>query len=342
MSGGRAGGADPRRGWTGEELAASGEHRQHLSAERVRRLARELPTDLGAADLETVGAVRAALVEPLGDVADELRDRLGPEGLGIAVVTGDGLDALGDARSATLLWGLTVLLGRPMVQNAEDELLVSVRDARPSDVHTARGYLSNGGMLMHTDPSDVAALLCIEASADGGTSLFSSAPAVRAVLRREAPHLWDEYHRIWTWDLRGMQEPSTDPYVTTPIFCDHEGRLACRYGALMLREGRGLDGPPPARGRRGARSLRGGGEAAHAHPSPPPAARRERFGSTIIAPFTVERASSIGTRPGRFATCCAPGSGSSQHRTSLPSFYPSQGRWTGGTGVGWVIPDSWT
>ena len=243
MSGGRAGGADPRRGWTGEELAASGEHRQHLSAERVRRLARELPTDLGAADLETVGAVRAALVEPLGDVAAELRDRLGPEGLGIAVVTGDGLDALGDARSATLLWGLTVLLGRPMVQNAEDELLVSVRDARPSDVHTARGYLSNGGMLMHTDPSDVAALLCIEASADGGTSLFSSAPAVRAVLRREAPHLWDEYHRIWTWDLRGMQEPSTDPYVTTPIFCDHEGRLACRYGALMLREGEGSTGP---------------------------------------------------------------------------------------------------
>lgn len=124
-----------------------------------------------------------------------------------------------------------------MAQSSDDELVVTVRDTRPANVATARGYLSNGPMLMHTDPTDVAALLCLQASPLGGASLFSSADAVRDVLAADAPADLHRYYAPWTWDLRGMQAPGTSPHVPTPIFGQRAGRNSCRFGSLMLREG---------------------------------------------------------------------------------------------------------
>lgn len=174
-------------------------------------------------------------------------ERLGPAGIGLAILVGDGLDALTDGQLTALLLGLSALLGRPMAQNSEDEIIVSVRDERPADVQTARGYRSNARMVMHTDPTDVAGLLCLRQGAAGGASLFVNAATIHDVLARQVAALpaasLAEYYRLWSWDLRGMQRPGADPLVTTPIFSTHRGALSCRYGSLMLREGaRATDG----------------------------------------------------------------------------------------------------
>ncbi|MGH3528194.1 MAG: TauD/TfdA family dioxygenase [Pseudonocardiaceae bacterium] len=226
-----------RRGWTGDELLRTGAHLYRLDARQLARLARELPAGLLPRHLADLDRVRARVAGPLGDIANTLIDRLGTDGPGLAILTGDGIDRLSDGLLGALLVGLSALIGRPMQQNSDDELVVSVRDTLPADVATARGYLSNGPMLMHTDPTDVAALLCLQASAHGGASLFSSSEAVRDVLAGEAPSEVDMYHRLWSWDLRGMQAPGASPYVTTPIFCEYAGLLSCRFGSLMLREG---------------------------------------------------------------------------------------------------------
>jgi hypothetical protein len=223
--------------WLGADLERSGEHLIRLSEAEVARLAEELPSDFRVSDLDGYDELRSRVAKPLGQAVATLLDRLGPAGPGLGVVTGNGLEDLDDGQLTALVFGLSVLLGRPMAQNAEDELIVSVHDQKPADLRTARGYTSNDKMLMHTDPTDVAGLLCLRQSAVGGAGLFIDAATIHEELERLAPDTIPEYHRPWTWDLRGMQRPGADRLVPTPIFSTHRGLLSCRYGSLMVREG---------------------------------------------------------------------------------------------------------
>ncbi|MBF6299070.1 TauD/TfdA family dioxygenase [Nocardia amamiensis] len=175
--------------------------------------------------------------DAVGVVVDLLEERLGPGGSGLAVVTGDGLSDLTDVQLRLFLLTAATQLGRLSAQNSDGEIIVSVRDERPVDVATARGYQSNGPMLMHTDPTDIAGLLCLRPGSAGGANSFASAAAVLDVITEEAPELVSEYFRLWNWDLRGTQRPGAPHLIQTPIFSLYRGHLSCRYGSLMLREG---------------------------------------------------------------------------------------------------------
>lgn len=226
------------RAWRPDELSASGKHRTELDAGRVRSLGASLPTTFALPEGPDADAKLRAELEPLlGDVAEDIARRLGPDGPGLAVVTGPELDGLSDDQLTAMVFGLSVLLGRPIGQNAEDERIVVVTDQRPADVTTARGYLSNVQLDMHTDPTDVAALLCLQQSAEGGGSVLVSAGAILDALTDLAPAAVHEYYRLWDWDLRGIQRPGAPQIVPTPIFSTYRGELSCRYGSLMLREG---------------------------------------------------------------------------------------------------------
>lgn len=229
--------ARQRTAWVGADLESTGEHLVRLDAADVARLVDALPADFRTPDPAGYDEVRARMVGPLGGIAAAISDRIGPSGPGLAFVVGDDLRAMRDAQLTPLVFGLSVLLGRPMAQNAENEVIVSVRDLKPADVKTARGYTSNDKMLMHTDPTDVAGLLCLERSAVGGAGLFIDAATVHAELLRLDPDAVARYHSPWTWDLRGMQRPGVERLVRSPIFSRHDEMLSCRYGSLLLREG---------------------------------------------------------------------------------------------------------
>lgn len=223
--------------WKGPELTRGGGHIQALDIARVRRLARELPTVFEIPhDEDATHAFRSRMVELTGDIAVDLGQRL-RYGPGLAVVSGPGLDELTDGQLTALLYGLSVQLGRTMGQNPEGELIVSVLDDRPTDIANARGYRTNERMLMHTDAADAAGLVCLSQSTSGGSSLFASSAAVHDVLTDAAPGAVHMYHRLWHWDLRGLQRPGVPPTLASPIFSSYGGELSCRYGSLMLRRG---------------------------------------------------------------------------------------------------------
>lgn len=188
-------------------MLRSGEHLLTLDTEVVTRLARQLPTDFVLPGAAAMSEFRAEVAPFLSDVAAGLLDRVGDCGPGIALVHGHGLDALTDSQLTALLFGLSALLGRPATQNAEGERVVSVLDQRPADAERARGYRTNGRMRMHTDPTDVAGLLCLQQSAHGGANLYVSAATVHDTLSEQEPRMLPEYYRIWGWDLHGLQRP---------------------------------------------------------------------------------------------------------------------------------------
>lgn len=228
---------DGGRGWTGDELRRTGAHRVVPPDDLVARLHRELPTEFVPPESATVGEFRSAAARLVGDVAEDIGRRLGPGGPGLAIVTHDGLATLTDGQLTALAFTLSVLLGRPTRQRYPDDFLVTVEDRRPDDVKMAPGYQSNGRMGMHTDPTDVAVLACLAASAVGGENLFVSATAVHDVLAREAPEILDAFRQPWTWDLRGAQRPGTEPLVDSPVFGADPHDVRCRFGWLLLREG---------------------------------------------------------------------------------------------------------
>ncbi|ORT50883.1 hypothetical protein KBI5_12525 [Frankia sp. KB5] len=114
---------------------------------------------------------------------------------------------------------------------------MSVVDEHPSEAENARGYVTNDRMLMHTDPTDVAALLCLRQGAHGGSGIYASAETILNALTEKAPTIVPEYFRLWPWDLRGIQRPGAAQIVLTPIFGIQHGELICRYGSSMLRQG---------------------------------------------------------------------------------------------------------
>ncbi|MET7746283.1 TauD/TfdA family dioxygenase [Streptomyces sp. NPDC005385] len=228
--------------WRPQQLLDSRAHLVHLDRHTVRLLARDLPEHVNpTTDPTALDALRAVLGPLLSEVAGAVMDRLGPAGPGLAVVDGDGLDALSDGRLGSLAFGLSILLGRPIAQNRERDVVVTVLDERPGDIERARGYRTNGRMLMHTDPTDVAGLLCLGQGAEGGAGVYASAGAVLDDLTDAAPELVHRYFQPWRWNLRGTQRPGADPIVRSPVFGVSRGVLSCRYGSLLIREGsRGL------------------------------------------------------------------------------------------------------
>lgn len=224
--------------WRPEPLIDSGAHVVELDTDTLSVLAQALPEGLSrTTEPEAARRLLASTAPLLSRVARIVAARLAPTGPGLAVVDGEGLEHLTDGQLDSLTFGLSVLLGRPVPQNSERDLVVSVLDERPGAVESARGYRTNGRMLMHTDPTDLAGLLCVSQGAAGGEGTYASAGAVLEELYEEAPALADRYFRPWDWDLRGMQRAGVGPIVRSPVFGVAGGVLSCRYGSLLIREG---------------------------------------------------------------------------------------------------------
>ncbi|MEU1513186.1 TauD/TfdA family dioxygenase [Streptomyces sp. NPDC005811] len=224
--------------WRPEQLVDSSAHLVDVDTAAVRALVTGLPETLNPTTAPgALRELRATVAPLLAGVAAGIAARLDPTGPGLALVDGKGLADLTDGQLESLTFGLSVLLGRPISQNRERELVVTVFDERPGDVERARGYRTNGSMLMHTDPTDVASLLCLSQGAEGGEGVYTSCGAVLDELSEAAPHLVHRYFRSWHWDLRGMQRPGADQIVRSPVFGVARGVLSCRYGSLLIREG---------------------------------------------------------------------------------------------------------
>jgi len=222
-------------GLIGSDPAITGDHLHTIDIDFAARLAKELPMEFEVPPTaKDADALRARMQTLLGDVAAIISEKL-KSGVGLVILVGAGLAMLTDDQLTAMLYGLSLVLGRPMAQNLRGERLVSIRDERPENVENARGYTTNDRMLPHTDASDIAGFACLRQAAVGGANFFVSAAVVHDVLAREVPELIHEYYRLWSWNVQTLQMPGTPPALRSPIFSLYAGELSCRYGSYMLR-----------------------------------------------------------------------------------------------------------
>lgn len=162
------------------------------------------------------------------------------QGCGFAVITGlpipEGADADSpDAASQTAInlayGGLCSHLGVITAQTHRNDLMIEVTDIGQPYDHTSRGYSSNKALPFHTDGADVAALLCLSNSAEGGQSVLVSALAVFDCIKQERPELLPILMQGFYHHRRGEQPEGESPLSSrpVPVFSFHDQLLHCMY-----------------------------------------------------------------------------------------------------------------
>lgn len=146
-----------------------------------------------------------------------------------------------------MYWGIGVLLGSPVYQNARGQLLTHVADAGDDygDANT-RLYTTSAAANPHNDPSDVVGLLCVRKSPTGGASLIASATAIYNEVREKHPEFLDVLHRGFPHAVRGEGKTKRTDETThdIPVYSWFGGKLSCCLNSKSSRTARELQGRP--------------------------------------------------------------------------------------------------
>ena len=138
------------------------------------------------------------------------------------------------------------MVGRPVVQTRDGEVMVEVTDTGVPKRIGVRGFRTNVAQPPHVDnsfnqtPPDHVSLLCLRAARDGGASRFVSFCSVHNVLLAEHPEALERLYRPFYQDRQGDFWPDEPQTVFFPVFDVRPGPgpdLRCRYTHFTIPAG---------------------------------------------------------------------------------------------------------
>jgi hypothetical protein len=165
---------------------------------------------------------------------------------GLAIVPGEAFQRLSDDELSAWFGSVANLLGTEVAQNLSGEIIVEVVDRTQADA-PARGYQTSERMLLHSDASDIAGLLCISPAMLGGDSLFASSRTLHDAVAVARPDLLEEFFSPWRWNVANLGLTGEDAELKSPIFSLEAGELSCRYGSHFLRSASRAEHPLTSR-----------------------------------------------------------------------------------------------
>jgi hypothetical protein len=116
--------------------------------------------------------------------------------------------------------GLGTLLGRPVGQDRDANVITHIRDERLRSGPSVRRYRTNRRQDFHSDGSDLVGLLCLHPAKTGGESRIASAHAVYNEMLRRAPQLVEVMYQPMPWDRNDEQSPGEPPFFELPPITD--------------------------------------------------------------------------------------------------------------------------
>jgi len=183
--------------------------------------------------------------EPCAACSGELqpvRAALG-NGRGFAVVQGPLRADYSPSEMQMCYWLIGGLLGEPVQQNVQGDLLYHVRDTGQDVRYGARFSVTNAESTFHTDNSfgtsivDYVGLLCLQAARQGGLSQVVSGYSVHNELLARHPDALDVLYQPMHFDRRGGLRPGEAPTVQFPILAWDACGLTYRYLRYWIEAG---------------------------------------------------------------------------------------------------------
>ena len=132
--------------------------------------------------------------------------------------------------------GLGRLLGEPVGQDRDANVLTHIRDERLTPAPGIRKYRTNQRQDFHSDGSDLVGLLCLHPARTGGESRIVSAHAIYNEMLQRAPHLLDVMYQSMPWDRNEEQSPGEPPFFELPPIMDIDGSPRLFFIAWYIRD----------------------------------------------------------------------------------------------------------
>lgn len=175
------------------------------------------------------------LASSLGAAARQWSDLL-IHGPGFVRLRKFPIDALTEAQTERAYLGLGRLLGEPVGQDREANVLTHIRDERLPASPGVRKYRTNQRQDFHSDGSDLVGLLCLHRARTGGESRIVSAHAVYNEMLRRDPDLVEVMCRPMPWDRNDEQSAGEPPFFELPPITDIGGTPRLFFIAWYIRD----------------------------------------------------------------------------------------------------------
>ena len=146
------------------------------------------------------------------------------------------------AETRNVFWLLGSLLGRPVSQSIQGEIMVDVTDTGIEKTIGVRGFRTNNPQHAHTDnsfnhcPPDYVSMLSLTKAEQGGASKLISFYTVHNEMRRRYPELLPRLYRPFYQDRQGDYLPGEPQTVSYPVFT-YDGELRTRYAYFTIPAG---------------------------------------------------------------------------------------------------------
>ena len=156
-------------------------------------------------------------------------------GRGVAIIKGCDPERYSDQELACVFWGVGLHLGVALPQTAAGDLIDHIRDLayNPTGRERPRAQYSREELFLHTDNAsgEILGLMTLRQAKSEGRSRVASSLAVHNEIFRNRPDLLEPLYRGFPYHRKGRQppgEPNVAPF-NTPVFCEVEGLVSCRY-----------------------------------------------------------------------------------------------------------------
>ena len=165
---------------------------------------------------------------PMEQRLDEAQHSL-THGHGLVLVRGVPVDNLSLGAIEKLYWVLGSRFGVPVSQSVMGDRIGHVTDVSGKDPNE-RAYRNSLELPLHTDISDIVAMLCIRPAMRGGVSLYSSVATVHNVMLSQCPELLAPLYRGYRMHLFGEQSPGASPVTEhyVPVLSERDGYVSAR------------------------------------------------------------------------------------------------------------------
>ncbi|MDP6706105.1 MAG: TauD/TfdA family dioxygenase [Alphaproteobacteria bacterium] len=221
-------------------MRLSDECRAELEAAARVLEANPLPTEALAPDDLDLAAPAACMASVRRTLDD---------GVGFAIIDRIDLDRIGVEAAIKLYWVLMSMLGRPVAQKWDGDLLYDIIDTgQKTGAGTGvRASKTNVGQDYHTDNSfnlapDFVALLCIRPAMQGGTSGLISFESVHNLLLAEYPEVLKRLYQPFYFDRQMEHAPGDERVSSKPVFVYDGKRLEANLAPWQVRQGYAVAG----------------------------------------------------------------------------------------------------
>ncbi len=165
------------------------------------------------------------------------------QGVGFAVLDSLPMDDYAIDTLVEIYWLLGQLIGRPVAQKWNGQMIYDVRDTGTPQHNRIRGSHTNVELVFHTDNAfarmvpDYVGLLCRYPAKSGGISRFCS---LYTVHNRMAQHYPAELRRLYQpmyFNRQAEHHPGTAKVSLAPYFSWNGDRLNARANSTLVRAG---------------------------------------------------------------------------------------------------------